>query len=75
MLIRALMAFSEGAYTPASIVATLDASKLVRRAMNVGTQQMALPLYGLGIAPVLVTQMLSVGIRHARRAGRFHSQG
>ena len=58
MLIRALMGFAEGAYTPASIVATLDASKPARQGMNVGIQQMALPLFGLGIAPVLVTQLL-----------------
>ena len=60
MLIRALMGFFEGAYTPASIVATLDASKPSRQGMNVGIQQMALPLFGLGIAPVLVTQLLKV---------------
>jgi predicted MFS family arabinose efflux permease len=60
MLIRALMGFAEGAYTPASIVATIDASKPARQGMNVGIQQMALPLFGLGIAPVLVTQLLKV---------------
>ena len=60
MLIRALMGFAEGAYTPASIVATLDASKPTRQGMNIGIQQMALPLFGLGIAPVLVTQLLRV---------------
>ena len=60
MLIRALMGFAEGAYTPASIVATLDASKPTRQGMNIGIQQTALPLFGLGIAPVLVTQLLKV---------------
>ena len=60
MLIRALMGFAEGAYTPASIVATIDASKPSRQGRNVGIQQMALPLFGLGIAPVLVTQLLKV---------------
>jgi len=60
MLIRALMGFAEGAYTPASIVATIDASKPERQGMNVGIQQMALPLFGLGIAPILVTQLLKV---------------
>ncbi len=64
MLIRALMGFAEGAYTPASIVSTLDASKPTRQGMNVGIQQMALPLFGLGIAPVLVTQLLKVVAWH-----------
>lgn len=64
LLIRALMGFAEGAYTPASIVATLDASKPARQGMNVGIQQMALPLFGLGIAPVLVTQLLKVVAWH-----------
>lgn len=60
MAIRALMGLAEGAYTPASIVATLDASKPSRQGLNIGIQQMALPLFGLGIAPVLVTQLLKV---------------
>jgi len=62
--IRALMGLAEGAYTPASIVATIDASKPSRHGMNVGLQQMALPLFGLGIAPILVTQLLKVVAWH-----------
>ena len=60
MVIRALMGLAEGAYTPASIVATIDASKPARQGRNVGIQQAALPLFGLGIAPILVTQLLKV---------------
>jgi MFS family permease len=60
MLIRALMGLAEGAYTPASIVATIDASKPARQGMNIGIQQAALPLFGLGIAPIIVTQLLHV---------------
>jgi predicted MFS family arabinose efflux permease len=58
ILIRAVMGFAEGAFTPASIVATLDASKPTRHGRNIGIQQMALPLFGLGLAPILVTQLL-----------------
>jgi predicted MFS family arabinose efflux permease len=58
ILIRAVMGFAEGAYTPASIVSTLEASKPTRHGRNVGIQQMALPLFGLGLAPILVTQLL-----------------
>jgi MFS family permease len=60
ILIRALMGFAEGAYTPSSITATLDASNPKRHGLNVGIQQTALPLFGLGIAPILVTQLLRV---------------
>ncbi len=60
MAIRALMGLAEGAYTPASIIATLDASKPSRQGLNIGIQQTALPLFGLGIAPILVTQLLKV---------------
>lgn len=60
MLIRAMMGVAEGAYTPSSITATLDASKPERHGRNVGIQQAALPLLGLGLAPIAVTQLLKV---------------
>jgi predicted MFS family arabinose efflux permease len=56
--VRTIMGFAEGAFTPASIVATLDASHPSRHGRNVGIQQMALPLLGLGLAPILVMQLL-----------------
>lgn len=55
--IRILMGFLEGAYTPPSIVATMDASKPSRHGRNVGLQQMLGPLFGLALAPVLVTHL------------------
>jgi len=58
MLIRAVMGVAEGAFTPSSITATLDASNPGRHGLNVGIQQAALPLFGLGIAPIVVTQLL-----------------
>ncbi|RQZ17197.1 MFS transporter [Burkholderia sp. Bp9031] len=58
--IRAVMGFAEGAYTPSSITATLDASDPARHGRNVGIQQAALPLFGLGIAPIIVTQLIRV---------------
>jgi predicted MFS family arabinose efflux permease len=60
MVLRACMGLAEGAYTPASIVATLEASKPERQGTNIGIQQTALPLFGLGFAPILVTQLLKV---------------
>lgn len=60
LIVRALMGIADGAYTPPSIAATLEASSPRRRGRNVGIQQMMLPLFGLGIAPILVTQLLHV---------------
>lgn len=60
VLIRALMGLAEGACTPTSITATLEASHPSRHGRNVGIQQMALPLFGLGLAPILVTQLLKI---------------
>ena len=60
LVIRAMMGLADGAYTPPSIVATLEAAKPSRHGLNLGLQQMALPLFGLGFAPILVTQLLQV---------------
>ncbi len=60
LVIRAMMGLADGAYTPPSIIATLEASKPSRHGLNLGIQQMALPLFGLGLAPIFVTQMLQV---------------
>jgi MFS family permease len=60
VLIRVLMGLSEGAYTPVSIIATIDASRPTRHGFNVGLQQTMMPLLGLGLAPILVTQLLKV---------------
>lgn len=60
ILIRAMMGLAEGAYTPASIAATLEASKPTRRGFNLGVQQQAFPLFGLALAPILATQLVSV---------------
>lgn len=60
ILIRVLMGLSEGAYTPVAIIATIDASKPSRHGFNVGLQQTMMPLLGLGLSPILVTQLLKV---------------
>ncbi|RKE76993.1 MFS transporter [Rhizobium sp. AG855] len=60
ILIRALMGVFEGAYTPAAIVATLEASAPQRHGRNLGIQQAALPLFGLAVAPILITQLLQI---------------
>lgn len=58
LLIRGLMGLAEGAYVPASIVATIEASKPSRMGLNIGIQQMAAPLVGLGLGPVIAIGLL-----------------
>ena len=60
MAIRALMGVFEGAYLPASIAATAEASHPSRLGRNIGIQQMAQPLFGLALGPLLATQLLNV---------------
>ena len=60
VLVRLVMGFADGAYTPASISATLEASPPGRHGRNIGIQQAMLPLLGLGISPLLVTALLNV---------------
>ena len=58
IVIRALMGFAEGGFVPASIVATIDASKPSRTGLTVGIQQMAAPLVGLGLGPIIAVSLL-----------------
>ena len=52
LLIRGLMGFAEGGFVPASIVATVRASRPDRVGAMVGIQQMAAPLVGLFLGPI-----------------------
>jgi predicted MFS family arabinose efflux permease len=58
--VRVIMGFADGAYTPVSIAGTLAASPPGRRGLNIGIQQMMLPLFGLGLAPLFVAGVLRV---------------
>jgi predicted MFS family arabinose efflux permease len=58
--VRIVMGLADGAYTPTSIAATLEASASHRRGLNIGIQQMMLPLCGLGIAPLVVSLLLKL---------------
>lgn len=58
LLLRVVMGLSEGAFTPASISATIDASRPDRRGLNSAIQQNGLPLFGLLVGPILATQVL-----------------
>jgi len=56
--VRVVMGFADGAYTPVSIAATMAASAPQRRGFNIGIQQMMMPLFGLGLAPLFVAGAL-----------------
>jgi MFS family permease len=58
LLMRALMGVSEGAYCPTSFAAVTEASKPSRRGFNMGLQQSAFALFGLGFGPIIATQLL-----------------
>lgn len=60
LLMRALMGLSEGAYCPTSFAAVSEASKPQRRGFNMGLQQSAFALFGLGFGPIIATQLLQV---------------
>jgi predicted MFS family arabinose efflux permease len=58
--VRIVMGFADGAYTPASISATINCSPPLHRGRNIGFQQMTLTLFGLGLSPLIVTALLHV---------------
>ena len=60
VMVRIVMGLADGAYTPASIAATIAGSPVRRHGLNIGIQQMMLPLCGLGFGPLIVVQLLHV---------------
>jgi MFS family permease len=54
------MGVSEGAFTPASVAATADASRPQVRGFNQGLQLSMFSLIGLGLGPIIVTQLIKV---------------
>ena len=60
LLIRSVMGVAEGAFGPASIVSVVEASKPNRIGLNSGLMQMAAPLIGVGLGPVIAIALLKV---------------
>jgi MFS family permease len=60
ILVRALMGVMEGAYCPTSFTAVAAASLPSRRGLNQGLQQSGFALLGLGLGPIIATQLLTV---------------
>ena len=62
VMVRLVMGFADGAFTPASIAATIQLSPAQRHGRNVGFQQTMLVLFGLGLSPLIVGALLSRGV-------------
>lgn len=60
LVIRVVMGVTEGAFCPASVAATAEASHPKRRGLNQGLQLSMFALLGLGLAPIIATQLLTV---------------
>jgi predicted MFS family arabinose efflux permease len=60
VLVRIVMGLADGAFAPAAIAGTLEASAPGRYGRNIGIQQTTLPLFGLGLSPLLVSALLHV---------------
>jgi MFS family permease len=60
IVIRALMGAMEGSYCPTSFTAVAAASLPRRRGFNQGLQQSGFALLGLGLGPIIATQLLLV---------------
>lgn len=60
ILVRSMMGVAEGAFCPTSFAATAAAAKPSRRGMLQGLQQSGFALFGLGLGPIIATQLLLV---------------
>jgi predicted MFS family arabinose efflux permease len=60
VIVRAVMGATEGAYLPACTAATNEAAAPVRRGRDLGIVLCAFPLVGLGLGPIIATQLLRV---------------
>lgn len=60
LLIRAIMGVTEGSFCPTSFAATAEASEPKRRGLNQGLQQSTFALFGLGVGPIVATQLLQL---------------
>src|SRR4029077_7619928 len=60
IVIRAIMGLTEGSYCLTSFAAPNEASEPKRRGFNLGIQQCTFALFGLGVGPILATQLMSI---------------
>ena len=60
VMLRGVVGLLDGAYTPAAMVANFETSPPRHIGRNVGIMQAAMPFFGLAVAPILVTHLLTV---------------
>lgn len=60
VLIRTLMGVTEGAFSPTAVASTAEASAPKRRGLNLGIQQSTFALFGIGLGPIIATQLLVI---------------
>ncbi|BCW58575.1 MFS transporter [Arthrobacter sp. StoSoilB20] len=60
LVVRTILGMAEGAFTPTIYAAMVEASHPKRRGLNMGLLISAFPLFGLGIGPIIATQLLTV---------------
>lgn len=60
LIVRAMMGVTEGAFSPTAVAATAEASAPKRRGLNMGIQQSTFALFGIGLGPIIATQLLVV---------------
>jgi predicted MFS family arabinose efflux permease len=60
LFLRAVMGATEGAYLATSVAAAGEASLPRRRGMNQGLMLSAFPLFGMALAPIIATNLLTV---------------
>ncbi|MFE9310573.1 MFS transporter [Streptomyces sp. NPDC088353] len=60
LMVRVIMGVTEGAFTPTAVAATAEASRPERRGLNMGMQQSTFALFGIGLGPIIATQLLRV---------------
>ncbi|MEM8935244.1 MAG: MFS transporter [Pseudomonadota bacterium] len=58
LILRALLGAAEGAFVPPAITETMKSSNPKRLGRNFGMVQMAQPLVGLGVAPIIAVYLL-----------------
>jgi predicted MFS family arabinose efflux permease len=60
LLLRGIMGATEGAYLSSSVAAAGEASAARRRGLNQGLMLSAFPLFGMALAPIIATRLLTV---------------
>jgi predicted MFS family arabinose efflux permease len=60
LVIRAVMGFAEGPVASTGVAVAVEASHPRRRGMNNGFFQCTIALFGIGLAPIVATQLLRV---------------